>query len=101
MLCGKWAVCNQAVCSNRRNAARLSRNTQKKLQTYATLHLGSRCIPLTAVQFQNLGGFLSADRRKIPGDFILALGDNAAHSYDSRDYGFVAVDSIYGKLVWK
>ncbi|MGP1455059.1 MAG: signal peptidase I [Treponema sp.] len=79
----------------------LARTTQKKLQTYAMLHLGGRRIPLTALQFQNLGGFLPANRRKIPDDFILALGDNAAHSYDSRDYGFVAVDSIYGKLVWK
>ena len=79
----------------------LSRNAQKELQKYATLHLGTRRIPLTAVQFQNLGGFLPADQRTIPRDFILALGDNAAHSYDSRDYGFVAVNSIYGKLVWK
>ena len=78
-----------------------SRNAQKKLQTYATLHLGTRRIPLTAAQFQNLGGFLPEDQRRIPHDFILALGDNATHSYDSRDYGFVAVNSIYGKLVWK
>lgn len=68
---------------------------------YASLQLETGSVPLSRVQFKNLGGFLPQTRQKIPAGFLLAIGDNAAHSHDSRDYGFVAVDSIYGKLLWK
>lgn len=67
---------------------------------YGALKLESGTVPLTGVQFGNIGGFLPEDAQKIPAGFILALGDNAEHSRDSRDYGFVAAGSIRGKLLW-
>lgn len=74
---------------------------KREPEHYAVLHLDSGSVPLSRIQFRNLGGFLPASAQKIPPGFILALGDNAAHSHDSRDYGFVAADSICGKLLWK
>lgn len=70
-------------------------------EQYGVLRLDTGSVPLNRIQFRNLGGFLPASAQKIPPGFILALGDNAAYSYDSRDYGFVAADSICGKLLWK
>jgi signal peptidase I len=67
---------------------------------YAVLQLNKRTVPLNQVQLKNLGGFLPQSDRKVPTGFILALGDNAAQSRDSRDYGFVAADSICGALLW-
>lgn len=67
--------------------------------SYALLQLDAGTVPLNRIQFKNLGGFLPAGSQKIPAGFILALGDNAAQSYDSRDYGFVSIDSIRGKLL--
>ncbi len=73
----------------------------KILGSYAELHLDGINIPLTAEHYYHLGGSLPAAQQKVPKSFILALGDNLAESYDSRDYGFVSIDSIYGKLLWK
>ena len=70
------------------------------------LHFGSlilddnRTVALNRVQFRNLGGFLPQAEQYVPTGFILALGDNAIQSRDSRDYGFVSVDSICGRLLW-
>ncbi|CAA9544224.1 MAG: Signal peptidase I [uncultured Thermomicrobiales bacterium] len=36
----------------------------------------------------------------IPEDHVVVLGDNRAHSRDSRDFGYVAVDQIIGKAVF-
>lgn len=69
-------------------------------EDYAVLQLNGRTVPLNRVQLRNLGGFLPQPDRKIPPGFILALGDNAVQSRDSRDYGFVAADSICGALLW-
>lgn len=69
-------------------------------EDYAILQLNERTVPLNRVQLKNLGGFLPQSDRKIPPGFILALGDNAAQSRDSRDYGFVAADSICGAVIW-
>lgn len=64
--------------------------------------IGERSVNLSAAQFRNLGGRLENPARKIPKDTVLALGDNPDSSYDSRDYGFVSADSIYGKVItWK
>ena len=73
---------------------------QDSAESYAALQLEGRTIPLTRVQFRNLGGFLPANQQTIPAGFILALGDNTAQSRDSRDYGFVAAESICGTLLW-
>lgn len=75
-------------------------NPPEHPNSYAALKLESRTIPLTRVQFRNIGGFLPDNEQTIPAGFILALGDNAAQSRDSRDYGFVATDSICGTVLW-
>jgi len=76
-------------------------NPQGQADDYAALQLEKGTAPLNRVQFRNLGGFLPEYAQKIPIGFVLALGDNIAQSRDSRDYGFVAADSICGKLLWK
>ena len=37
----------------------------------------------------------------LPGNEFYALGDNASHSYDSRDYGPVSNDNIIGRVMGK
>ena len=70
-------------------------------ESYGTLKLDdNRTVALNRVQFRNLGGFLPQAEQYVPTGFILALGDNATQSRDSRDYGFVSVDSICGRLLW-
>lgn len=58
--------------------------------------VGETRIPLDEGQYQNL-----KDARRVPDGMIFALGDNMAESRDSRDYGFVSIDSIRGKALWK
>lgn len=76
-------------------------NQEKPSATYGFVHIMSKKVPLTVRQFKNLGGFLQPYTLSIPQNFILALGDNVQTSRDSRDYGFISVDSIRGKLLWK
>lgn len=67
-----------------------------------SMKVSGKDIPLTAVQFRNLGGMSDAERVRVPAGYVLALGDNLKESHDSRDYGFVLVDGIYGKVfIWK
>jgi signal peptidase I len=74
---------------------------QKSAESYGSLILDdNRTVALNRVQFRNLGGFLPQAEQYVPTGFILALGDNAIQSRDSRDYGFVSVDSICGRLLW-
>lgn len=58
--------------------------------------VAGRSVPLTGAQYQKLK---NADR--VPEGMIFALGDNMAESRDSREYGFVSIDSIRGKILWK
>jgi len=58
--------------------------------------IGERSVPLTETQYQKLKG-----ARQVPAGMIFALGDNMAESRDSREYGFVSLDSIRGKILWK
>jgi len=58
--------------------------------------IGNRDIPLTAGQYQKL-----KNAKYVPKGMIFALGDNMAESRDSREYGFVSIDSIRGKALWK
>jgi len=37
----------------------------------------------------------------VPPKTVFAIGDNNKESRDSRDYGFVSIDSIRGKVIWK
>ncbi len=78
-----------------------SQFSQRTSIRYAVLHINGKEIPLTAEHYQHLGGFLPPSSQKVPDNFILALGDNPSQSYDSCDYGFVSIDSIYGKVIWK
>ncbi|UTC63722.1 signal peptidase I [Treponema sp. OMZ 788] len=69
-----------------------------------SMKVSGKDIPLTAVQFANLGGMLRGvssmkEVYRIPAGTVLAVGDNLDASWDSRDYGFVLVDGIYGKVV--
>ena len=67
-----------------------------------SMKVSGKNIPLTAVQFRNLGGMSDEEKVRVPAGYVLALGDNLKESYDSRDYGFVLVDGIYGKVfIWK
>ncbi|EFW36926.1 signal peptidase I [Treponema phagedenis] len=60
------------------------------------LIIEEKSVPLTSLQFKNLCGNREF-RFFVPKGSLLALGDNASESEDSRDYGFVSIDSIYGK----
>ncbi len=62
-----------------------------------------RCVELNAEQFRNLGGCSKGSPSLVvPERTVFAVGDNFDESYDSRDYGFVHIDSIYAKvLLWK
>lgn len=57
---------------------------------------GRREIPLSREQFDNL-----KNAQRVPEGMIFAVGDNMAESHDSRDYGFVSVESIRGTVLWK
>ena len=59
-----------------------------------TLYVGEKAIPLTEIQYANL-----KKSQKVPEGYILAVGDNYAQSFDSRNYGFVSVKNILGKII--
>lgn len=59
-----------------------------------SIRIGDRRVSLTGPQYQRLK---NVDR--VPEGMILALGDNMAESRDSRDYGFVSLDSIRGQVI--
>lgn len=73
---------------------------QREAKQYGMLEIGTRHVALSRVQWRNLGGFLPEDEQKVPAGFILALGDNTKQSRDCRDYGFVSVESVCGRLLW-
>jgi signal peptidase I len=62
---------------------------------YSVLVSG-QTIPLREDQYLKM-----KDAKYVPAGMIFALGDNMAESRDSRDYGFVSIDSIRGKALWK
>jgi len=59
-----------------------------------TLIVGEKHIPLNETQWQNLKGIDS-----VPAGHILAIGDNYGESVDSRNYGFVSVRTVLGKVI--
>ena len=60
------------------------------------LKINQKEIPLTPVQYQMMKAF-----QEIPEGYILTIGDNMEDSIDSRDYGFVSVKNITGKILGK
>ena len=67
--------------------------------TFETEHLykmsvNGKEIPLTETQFHLIGM-----SRSVPEGTILAVGDNYTQSVDSRDYGFVPVENVIGKVL--
>ena len=52
-------------------------------------------IPLTEQQYQRIKYDTS-----VPEGTILAIGDNYNESVDSRNYGFIQVNCILGKVLW-
>lgn len=60
------------------------------------LTTGERDFPLTEEQYHNL-----RDCHSVPQGTILAIGDNCNVSIDSRNYGFVSVKNILGKVICK
>jgi signal peptidase I len=61
-----------------------------------SVSISGRAIPLSGAQYQKL-----KNANRVPDGMVFALGDNMAESRDSREYGFVSLDSIRGKIVWK
>lgn len=51
-------------------------------------------IPLTREQYCNL-----QNCSKVPSGYILAIGDNYEESFDSRNYGFIPVSNVLGKVI--
>ena len=57
------------------------------------LIVGNRKIALSSIQYHKMRA-----SEKIPQGYVLAVGDNYAISYDSRNYGFVPEKNIIGKV---
>ena len=70
-------------------------NTAKVNPIY-TVKVGDNEIPLTESQYMRL-----KDAAQVPEGYILAVGDNYEVSVDSRDYGFVSVKNVLGKVLCK
>ena len=64
-------------------------------QEYSLAVNGNK-IPLTESQYEGLKPFSI-----VPAGYVLALGDNLSQSIDSRDYGFISVKNITGKIIGK
>lgn len=51
-------------------------------------------IPLTREQYCNM-----QNCSEVPSGYILAIGDNYEESFDSRNYGFIPVSNVLGKVI--
>lgn len=60
------------------------------------MEVNNKNIPLKEEQFQRI-----KNSYFVPEGMILAIGDNYAESVDSRNYGFVSVKNIIGKVICK
>ncbi len=56
--------------------------------------IGEKSFPLSEQQFQRI-----KFNTVVPDGTILAIGDNSEFSVDSRDYGFISVENILGKVI--
>ncbi|MGI5071012.1 signal peptidase I [Treponema pectinovorum] len=76
-------------------------STERQLLEYSdeplyTLKAGEKIVPLTENQYKTF-----KDIQKVPEGYVLAIGDNYEESMDSRDYGFVSVKNVLGKVLCK
>lgn len=60
-----------------------------------SLLVGGQTISLTEEQYQRI-----KHSTTVPEGTILAVGDNYSSSIDSRNYGFVSIKNILGKVAW-
>lgn len=60
------------------------------------LKVNNKTIPLKEEEYKRLSSF-----SQVPSGYVLVLGDNIEESIDSREYGFVAVKNITGKILGK
>jgi len=60
------------------------------------LIVGEKKYPLTPAQFSVMQGIES-----VPKGMVLAIGDNAEVSIDSRNYGFVSEENVLGRVFAK
>lgn len=61
-----------------------------------TLTVGAKKYPLTEIQYH-----LMNQSHQVPKGTVLCIGDNAENSIDSRNYGFVPVKNVIGKIICK
>ncbi|MBR4448999.1 MAG: signal peptidase I [Treponema sp.] len=78
----------------KRCAAVSEQSLEYSANSLYNLKIGDKNIPLTKEQYFNL-----KDCSKVPEGYILAIGDNYEKSVDSRDYGFVSVRNVLGKVI--
>ncbi|MBO7123941.1 MAG: signal peptidase I [Treponema sp.] len=58
------------------------------------LRVNGQEIPLSSIQYHKLW-----TTRAVPQGYILAIGDNAQISHDSRDYGFVPIRNVVARAI--
>lgn len=63
--------------------------------TPRSMRIQGEILSLTEEQWRRL-----KDAERVPEGMIFAVGDNRRESLDSREYGFVSMDSIRGKVLW-
>ena len=70
----------------------------EKLEYYTengyTMKVAGVSIPLTEAQYQRI-----KYNSFVPENTVLCIGDNHLESVDSRNYGFVTIESILGKVL--
>lgn len=61
-----------------------------------SMKVHEKIIPLSEQQFHRI-----KNSKTVPKQMILAIGDNYLESIDSRNYGFVSVKNVIGKVICK
>ena len=64
--------------------------------TEYSMKVNEKIIPLKEEQYQRIKNSFF-----VPEGMVLAIGDNYAESVDSRNYGFVSVKNVIGKVLCK